>query len=363
MTLSSESMRFLLRGLRQRLGLTQSEMAEAMGVKLRTLEDLEAGRWRVREIHLNAARWVQVAAAQRAKAAQVTTKEALIDRITDYLANGGLFNPEAMSHEAVRRLLIDCREGLASLQPTNPSPAPYAVEGRYRKKPVVIEAKQFIGGPDSAVECMSFAGLPETAYVHLDGGVEYLHIGTMEGIMCVHVGDWIIRGVQGEFYPCKPDIFEATYEPALTAAIGAGEKSIDGDIIVEAVDDRICLILCSGGDGLTAILDSARATELRDKLDLAIGAGGQAVAPDAIYAELRAYFERYPTEADEHLGMLARKLSALSQPHPADERVVEALRRMLRLFDDQGNLIADFAQIQGAISNGYQALSEKEGRS
>lgn len=37
---------------------------------------------------------------------------------------------------------------------------------------------------------------------------------TLEGTMRVSLGDWIIRGVQGEFYPCKPDIFEATYEPA-----------------------------------------------------------------------------------------------------------------------------------------------------
>lgn len=43
------------------------------------------------------------------------------------------------------------------------------------------------------------------------GGLEIL---TLEGKMTADVGDWIIRGVKGEFYPCKPDIFEATYEPA-----------------------------------------------------------------------------------------------------------------------------------------------------
>ena len=41
-----------------------------------------------------------------------------------------------------------------------------------------------------------------------------LKIQTLEGVMVARFGDWIIRGVQGEFYPCKPEIFEATYEPA-----------------------------------------------------------------------------------------------------------------------------------------------------
>jgi hypothetical protein len=43
---------------------------------------------------------------------------------------------------------------------------------------------------------------------------EQLVIPTLEGSMCADIGDWIIRGVKGEFYPCKPDIFAATYDPA-----------------------------------------------------------------------------------------------------------------------------------------------------
>jgi hypothetical protein len=43
---------------------------------------------------------------------------------------------------------------------------------------------------------------------------EYLQIRTLEGIMIAIVGDWIIKGIKGEFYPCKLDIFNATYEPA-----------------------------------------------------------------------------------------------------------------------------------------------------
>lgn len=74
----------------------------------------------------------------------------------------------------------------------------------YRKKPVVIEAIQAI--PENDAELMAWC--PDA---FLDEALE-LYIGTLEGDMHVSDGDYVIRGVQGEFYPCKPDIFEATYE-------------------------------------------------------------------------------------------------------------------------------------------------------
>lgn len=78
---------------------------------------------------------------------------------------------------------------------------------KYRKKPVVIEAVQFDGTNCDAVE--AFIGKPiewKTSSPPI-GCIE-----TLEGVMKARAGDYIIRGVQGEFYPCKPDIFEATYE-------------------------------------------------------------------------------------------------------------------------------------------------------
>lgn len=74
----------------------------------------------------------------------------------------------------------------------------------YRKKPVTIQAVQAI--PENAAELMVWC--PDA---FLDEDLE-LYIGTLEGDMHVTPGDYVIRGVQGEFYPCKPDIFEATYE-------------------------------------------------------------------------------------------------------------------------------------------------------
>jgi hypothetical protein len=80
---------------------------------------------------------------------------------------------------------------------------------KYRKKPVVIEAEQWIPGK-------LVAGVTELVYddhgktVSQNRGM----IETLEGPLHVSPGDWIITGVKGEKYPCKPDIFEETYEPA-----------------------------------------------------------------------------------------------------------------------------------------------------
>ncbi len=83
---------------------------------------------------------------------------------------------------------------------------------RYRKKPVVIEAIQFTGS--NCIECLAFMGDRlgvECSEVHT---TDCPVIHTLEGDMTASPGDFIIRGVKGEFYPCKPDIFAATYEPA-----------------------------------------------------------------------------------------------------------------------------------------------------
>ncbi len=80
---------------------------------------------------------------------------------------------------------------------------------KFRKKPVVIEAVQFTG--ENHEEIMDFmdgrliVGIPQATKPRLEDGV--IIIKTLEGGMTASVGDWIIKGVQGEFYPCKPDIF------------------------------------------------------------------------------------------------------------------------------------------------------------
>lgn len=76
--------------------------------------------------------------------------------------------------------------------------------GFYRKKPVVIQALQWTG--DNATELVDFCGK-----CFLIKGKE-LKIATLEGTMSASIGDYVIKGVEGEFYACKEDIFKKTYE-------------------------------------------------------------------------------------------------------------------------------------------------------
>lgn len=81
---------------------------------------------------------------------------------------------------------------------------------RYRKKPVEVEAVQvselavdWLMEHEVHFHCLAESGNEELSAIVIE---------TLEGNMRADVGDWIIRGVQGEFYPCKPDIFSATYD-------------------------------------------------------------------------------------------------------------------------------------------------------
>lgn len=90
--------------------------------------------------------------------------------------------------------------------------------GKYRKKPVVVEAFQ-LGSewPDWwAVAHMANRVTTHNEDGRHRGGPDYALIETLEGTMRANFGDWIIQGVAGEIYPCKPEIFERTYELALS---------------------------------------------------------------------------------------------------------------------------------------------------
>ncbi len=78
---------------------------------------------------------------------------------------------------------------------------------KYRKKPLLIEAMQYNG--TNATEIMLTFGLNEICD---DIFGDKLEINTLEGTMTASKGDYIIKGIAGEFYPCKPDIFESSYE-------------------------------------------------------------------------------------------------------------------------------------------------------
>lgn len=108
---------------------------------------------------------------------------------------------------------------------------------QFRKRPVVIEAALFDGHLVGDLNPVTGKVIPGTCPYwfpavtqdvsskvlaeakaaepgHVVGSGERLYIGTLEGTMCASPGDWIIFGVNGELYPCKPDVFAKTYEPA-----------------------------------------------------------------------------------------------------------------------------------------------------
>ena len=84
----------------------------------------------------------------------------------------------------------------------------------YRKKPVVVEAIQFDGRNFSEISEFSSGKAKQRVAYEGNTPIETntIDISTLEGIMTATKGDFIIKGVSGEFYPCKPDIFEKTYE-------------------------------------------------------------------------------------------------------------------------------------------------------
>jgi hypothetical protein len=102
---------------------------------------------------------------------------------------------------------------------------------RFRKKPVEIEAVQLLWSTwnemcDHAGVGKLSDGKPEGCYIDEDGnattdanGKIGLQIPTLEGLMLAREGDWVIRGVKGELYPCKDEIFRMTYEPVETVEV------------------------------------------------------------------------------------------------------------------------------------------------
>lgn len=93
--------------------------------------------------------------------------------------------------------------------------------GRYRKKPVEIEARQWDGTAERFAELQEWGGLDtfvvERTATSTGGGdprwLERLIVPTLGAHLRADIGDWIIRGVKGEFYPCRDDIFRQTYDP------------------------------------------------------------------------------------------------------------------------------------------------------
>lgn len=81
---------------------------------------------------------------------------------------------------------------------------------KYQKKPVIVEAVQYTGTNESAREIERFVN--DYSTLNYDEVANKYYVKTLEGQLYVDIGDYIIKGIKGEFYPCKPDIFKETYE-------------------------------------------------------------------------------------------------------------------------------------------------------
>jgi len=83
---------------------------------------------------------------------------------------------------------------------------------KFRKRPVVIEAVQILE-PATPTDIIEFCPAAKLCGVGAVGEKMWMEIPTLKGVHRADYGDWIIKGVAGEFYPCKPEIFAKTYEP------------------------------------------------------------------------------------------------------------------------------------------------------
>lgn len=118
---------------------------------------------------------------------------------------------------------------------------------RFRKRPVEIEAMQFGGSLGSYLDICDWMGEAKKGTRYDD---PHMVIPTLEGDHRANPGDWIIKGVAGEFYPCKPDIFERTYEPAAHRAALQGDARL-WDFLTERVhrgEGTVVLGLTEAGD-------------------------------------------------------------------------------------------------------------------
>ena len=199
----------------------------------------------------------------------------------------------------------------------------------HRKKPVVIQAIQWDGTESGCQKIKDhFPQLVTLAQTTYSGKpeVSYWKIGTLEGGHEVTPGDWIIQGVKGELYPCKPDIFAATYEPAETTP-----SSPSPALAVEPMAFSVRCICCGLEDGRFFFPTWKDADDFRNSYTsgISVHPNGYSTHPsepghrraaiiEAIYtaADLEAYKQRAVNEALDLLDIL---FSAYEDGLPCEE--------------------------------------------
>lgn len=143
---------------------------------------------------------------------------------------------------------------------------------RYRKKPVVVDAIRY-QPHENCAEVARFTGEGDPGCCDEDDASTEWSITTLEGTMTAQPGDWIIRGVKGELYPCKPDVFEATYE-----AVAAEDRTTASDSAFTAYAVGVC-----NASVCTSLSDDEATARLN--LEHPTGIGPWFVAADSHFAD------------------------------------------------------------------------------
>ena len=119
----------------------------------------------------------------------------------------------------------------------------------FRQNPVVIEAIQFADDADTISNIHGFMGSDTTVVDYAAPDAPVVKIETLEGTMSAQVGDWIIKGIKGEFYPCKPEIFEATYS-RYSEPVGEEPAAIPSTLPTDGLTFGQALVALDHGDKL-----------------------------------------------------------------------------------------------------------------
>jgi len=129
---------------------------------------------------------------------------------------------------------------------------------QYVKKPVIIEAHQFQGSTTSANQIKNWieTGKWRDAEIHTRD-IRTLEIPTLEGVMVATAGDYIIKGVQGEFYPCKPEIFSMTYD-----LVSEGDELKPGDHKANTLTAGVRISYCGKEYDITKVENYHEETKL-----------------------------------------------------------------------------------------------------
>ena len=174
-------------------------------------------------------------------------------------------------------------------------PLPPKWTGKFRKRPVVVEAAQLVDDLRNHTEAAAWIE-GSGGHAEIPFAEPCLYIETLEGRMRADIGDWIIKGVKGEFYPCKPDIFEATYAPAVAAQAARLAPELHHTATIGIADD--CLTPGAvyathiGTAGLSVTVDYGRELPIGEDEAAAL----DSALHDALETELAPHFGTVPAE-------------------------------------------------------------------